>query len=293
MSDQKTLIEDLICFGSRYDLESCSLAAKVIAEQENLIRKLQSENESGRATISQLKERVALLESSRAKEAETASAMIGLEKLARDELERFKKDWSVLRSESGVFERENKELRDEVKRLEQERDEALALLNEKDAALQAARENPNDFARSVERGGHIVTERCLRQVLKERDAARADLERVQAEAAAMREALQMGMPYLLGCYDDGVDIQALSKAALSGQAGAALLAELARLREVERLAKAYRSAVTERRAHKMVDSNTDDSPLGTKWSRRLEELTMAKRAAGEELFNAVGKEAAE
>ena len=44
MNDQKTLIEDLICFGSRYDLESCSLAAKVIAEQEKLIRKLQSEN---------------------------------------------------------------------------------------------------------------------------------------------------------------------------------------------------------------------------------------------------------
>ena len=88
-----------------------------MSDQENLIRKLQSENESGRATISQLKERVALLESSRAKEAQTADAMIGLEKATRDELERFKKDWSALRSESGVFEREIKELRDDVKRL--------------------------------------------------------------------------------------------------------------------------------------------------------------------------------
>ena len=120
MNDQKTLIEDLICFGSRYDLESCSLAAKVIAEQEKLIRKLQSENESGRATISQLKERVALLESSRAKEAETASAMIGLEKATRDELERFKKDWSVLRSESGVLDRENKNLRADLERAQAE-----------------------------------------------------------------------------------------------------------------------------------------------------------------------------
>ena len=45
MNDQKTLIEDLICFGSSYDLESCSLAAKVIVEQENLIRKLREQNE--------------------------------------------------------------------------------------------------------------------------------------------------------------------------------------------------------------------------------------------------------
>ena len=29
MSDQKTLIEDLICYGSRYDLESCSFAHAV------------------------------------------------------------------------------------------------------------------------------------------------------------------------------------------------------------------------------------------------------------------------
>ena len=111
MNDQKTLIEDLICFGSRYDLESCSLAAKVIAEQEKLIHKIQSENESGRATISQLKERVALLESSRAKEAQTADAMIGLEKAARNELERFKEDWLVLRSELCELDRENKNLR--------------------------------------------------------------------------------------------------------------------------------------------------------------------------------------
>lgn len=51
MNDQKTLIEDLICFGSRYDLESCSLAAKVIEEQEKLIRKLQSENKNLRADL--------------------------------------------------------------------------------------------------------------------------------------------------------------------------------------------------------------------------------------------------
>ena len=76
-------------------------------------------------------------------------------------------------------------------------------------------------------------------------------------------------------------------------AGAALLAEVKRLREVERLAKAYRAAVTKRRAHKMIDPNTDDSPLGTKWSRRLEELTTAKRAAWEAMFAALGKEAAE
>ena len=75
MSDQKTLIENLICYGSRYDLESCSLAAKVIAEQENLIRKLRSENESGRATISQLKERVALLEAARARRDECRLAL--------------------------------------------------------------------------------------------------------------------------------------------------------------------------------------------------------------------------
>ena len=49
-----------------------------MSDQENLIRKLQSENESGRATISQLKERVALLESSREKEAQTANAMIAV-----------------------------------------------------------------------------------------------------------------------------------------------------------------------------------------------------------------------
>ena len=68
-------------------------------------------------------------------------------------------------------------------------------------------------------------------------------------------------------------------------------AEIARLREVERLAKAYRAAVMERRAHKGVDPNTDDSPLGTKWGRRMEDLTTAKRAAGEELFAALDKEA--
>lgn len=67
-------------------------------------------------------------------------------------------------------------------------------------------------------------------------------------------------------------------------------AELARLREVERLAVAYRAAVMERRAHKGVDPNTDDSPLGMKWGRRMEELTDAKRAAGEALFAALDKE---
>ena len=87
MNDQKTLIEDLM-------------------------------NESGLATISQLKERVALLESSRAKEAETASAMIGLEKAARNELERFKEDWLVLRSELGELDRENKNLRADLERVQ-------------------------------------------------------------------------------------------------------------------------------------------------------------------------------
>ena len=77
---------------------------------------------------------------------------------------------------------------------------------------------------------------------------------------------------------------------MGSEIGAALLAEVKRLREVERLAKAYRSAVTERRAHKMIDPNTDDSPLGTKWGRRMEELTTAKRAAGEALFAALDKE---
>ena len=53
-----------------------------MSDQENLIRKLQSENEAGRATIGQLKERMALLESSREKESQTANATIGLEKAA-------------------------------------------------------------------------------------------------------------------------------------------------------------------------------------------------------------------
>ena len=70
----------------------------------------------------------------------------------------------------------------------------------------------------------------------------------------------------------------------------AALAELARLREVERLAVAYRAAVMGRRAHKGVDPHTDDSPLGMKWGRRMEELTTVKRAAGEALFAALDKE---
>ena len=70
----------------------------------------------------------------------------------------------------------------------------------------------------------------------------------------------------------------------------AALAELARLREVERLAVAYRAAVMGRRAHKGVDPYTDDSPLGMKWGRRMEELTTVKRAAGEALFAALDKE---
>lgn len=72
----------------------------------------------------------------------------------------------------------------------------------------------------------------------------------------------------------------------------AALAELARLREVERLAGAYRAAVMGRRAHKGVDPYTDDSPLGMRWGRRMEELTTVKRAAGEALFAALDKETA-
>ena len=123
VDDIKKLIEDLRGLHAACGEETYRNAA-------DALERLSAENADLRARLEQA-------------ERDAASAVIGLEKLVRDELERFKKDWSVLRSESGVFERENKELRDEVKRLEQPRSlqELVAVLGVSVALAEERRKN--------------------------------------------------------------------------------------------------------------------------------------------------------
>lgn len=68
--------------------------------------------------------------------------------------------------------------------------------------------------------------------------------------------------------------------------------EAARLREVERLAREYKRVVLERRRHEALGMTAgNDQVRELRWALRLEELTDAKRAAGEALFTALGDEA--
>ena len=76
---------------------------------------------------------------------------------------------------------ENTDLHTKLAEVEQARDEALALLNEKAAALNAARACDTDFARSVERGKHIITDQCLGRVIKENQQLKATLGRITEE----------------------------------------------------------------------------------------------------------------
>ena len=79
-------------------------------------------------------------------------------------------------------------LEGEVRRLVKEnvnmrrmRDKALTLLNEKDAALMAARAHTDDFFASAERGHHIVVADCFKRAQEDKRALRAELERLTAE----------------------------------------------------------------------------------------------------------------
>ena len=79
-------------------------------------------------------------------------------------------------------------LEGEVKLLEKKnthmrrmRDKALTLLNEKNAALMAARAHTDDFFASAERGHHIVVAECFRKAQEDRLALRAELKRLTAE----------------------------------------------------------------------------------------------------------------
>lgn len=74
-----------------------------------------------------------------------------------------------------------KKPRSMVKQVTAERDTALALLNEKDAALQATSSHKSDFTRSVERGKHLITEHALTKVIKENQQLKATLAKVTEE----------------------------------------------------------------------------------------------------------------
>ena len=95
---------------------------------------------------------------------------------------------------------ENTDLHTKLAEVEQARDEALALLNEKDAALNAARACDNDFARSVERGKHIITDQCLGRVIKENQQLKATLGRITEErnrARLERDTLEQNRRHAL------------------------------------------------------------------------------------------------
>lgn len=135
-------------------------------------------------------------------------------------------------------------------------------------------------------------------VVNERDAARAELERAKAEATVMREALEELVGLMEGVrerdYEPDTFTCQPARRALSGQAGADLLADLARLREIERLAKEYRKVVRDKTAHEEAKpswfSNED---LEGDYYGKENELWHREEEAKEVFFAALGKEAAE
>ena len=68
-------------------------------------------------------------------------------------------NYHLLEAELSQVKDQPRDAREVALNAEKKLQEALARLNEKDAALQADRKNPDDFSWSVERGGHVLEKR--------------------------------------------------------------------------------------------------------------------------------------
>ena len=132
------------------------------------------------------------------------------------------------------------------------------------------------------------------EIRSARNDARADLERAQAEAAAMREALEWYFKEDEKSVQDGI-LEDVSKRpahkGLSTTAGADLLAEVARLREVERLAREYRKVVRDTTAHEEAKPSWfPNEDLEGNYYGKENELWHREEEAKKVFFAVLGKE---
>lgn len=138
------------------------------------------------------------------------------------------------------------------------------------------------------------------EMRKERDDLARRLAESEAGAAVMREALAGLLDAYKDdpCYHDHhgycqahfisspCPVAEAQKAISSTTAGRDLLEEVKGLREMRRLADAYKAAVADRRQHRAAKPGADHPELSD-WEAWDEQMTDSKRKAGEALFAAL------